>query len=239
MAEIKDNIHTDHRDRVRQRFLAESLDNFDPHNILELLLFYAIPRKDTNPIAHELMRQFGSLSAVFDADVDQLAAVKGMSRNAAVLIKMVPEIYRKYAEDQFKQINILNSSDLVGEFLTAKFVGRLTESVAVICLNSSCKLLKFEWISDGGFSSASVDLRKIVETAFSCNASNVILAHNHPAGGTKPSLADVRTTELIQTVLKKLEINLLDHFIIGGHQWASMMEGGYLSVDRIVERRLL
>lgn len=238
MEQKKENIHADHRERMKQRFIAEGLEHFDYHNILELLLFFAIPRKDTNPIAHELIQKFGSFSAVFSADVQQLQSIKGMTRGAAILIKMIPEVYRKYAEDSLNRINILNTSELVGDFLLTKFIGRPLETVGLICLNNSCKMLKFEWISEGSFSSAPVNIRKIAETAFSCNAVSVILAHNHPNGGLKPSHKDIRTTETIKAVLKKLDIDLLDHFIVAEGRWSSMMEEGYLGVGRIVEKEI-
>lgn len=232
-APCSENLHAGHRERLRQRFLNEGLDHFDDHNILELLLFYCIPQKDTNELAHRLIEQFGSFSQVFLADYEALKAVKGMTANAAVLLKMIPPLFGRYLERmQAPEEEPLNSSEKIGNFLIPKFMGQTEESVYLLCFNNVCKLLKCEKISTGGLSQAAIDVRKLAETAFQCKAANVILAHNHPHGLARPSSQDVRVTSWLYSVLKPLGIELLDHFVVAGGNYVSMMEMGYLGVQQ-------
>ena len=228
--EKEKNLHAGHRERVKERFLRESLENFEDHNILELLLFFGVPQKDTNPLAHRLLEAFGSFPAVFQADFDRLVAVEGMTRNAACLVKLIPQISRKYLERADLANDHLNTSDKIGQFLITRFLGRSEEVVYLICLNNACKMLHCELVSTGGLSQAAVDVRKIVETAFRYKAVNLVLAHNHPQGLARPSSQDVRITETLYAVLKPLGLELLDHFVVAGQEYISMMELGYLGI---------
>ena len=141
----KENPHAGHRQRLKDRFVSEGgLEHFELHNVLEILLFFGIPQKDTNEIAHELIRTFGSFPQVFLADVEQLAAVKGMTRNAAILIKLVPEVYRRYMDESQEKEEILDTTDKIREYLIPKFTGRSEEIVYLLCMNNACKLLRAE-----------------------------------------------------------------------------------------------
>ena len=167
----KENPHAGHRQRLKDRFVSEGgLEHFELHNVLEILLFFGIPQKDTNEIAHELIRTFGSFPQVFLADVEQLAAVKGMTRNAAILIKLVPEVYRRYMDESQEKEEILDTTDKIREYLIPKFTGRSEEIVYLLCMNNACKLLRAEIISKGSKSMAHVDLRKLAEIVFQCGA---------------------------------------------------------------------
>lgn len=232
----KVNPHAGHRNRLKERFLKEgSLENFELHNILEILLFFGVPQKDTNEIAHTLIKTFGSFSEVFKADVKKLATVKGMTRNAAVLIKLIPEIYRRYIVENSKEGEFLNDSDKIKKILIPKFMGRNEEIVYLFCLDNSCKLLREEIVAKGNRCVTHIDLRKITEIVFECGADSIILAHNHPTGGAEPSFYDKNTTERLQRVLAQLDIEFLDHFIVSDNNVVSMMELGYLGVKSIVE----
>ena len=120
-------LHGGHRERVRKRFISEDLDNFSPHNVLELLLFYAIPQKDTNEIAHRLLNTFGSLSGVFDAPIEELKNVNGIGENAAVFIKLLPSACRRYMDDKFGKAHTINSPEAAGKFLKPKYIGVMDE----------------------------------------------------------------------------------------------------------------
>lgn len=232
----KENPHAGHRQRLKDRFVKDGgLEHFELHNVLEILLFFGIPQKDTNEIAHELIRTFGGFPQVFLADVEQLAAVKGMTRNAAILVKLVPEVYRKYLDESQEKEEILDTTDKIRDYLIPKFMGRSEEVVYLLCMNNACKLLRAEIISTGNKSMAHVDLRKLTEIVFQCGAVSIILAHNHPHGVARPSRHDIDTTRKLQKVLSQLNIEFLDHFVVAGDTAVSMMEFGHLGIKNIVE----
>ena len=154
-------LHDGHRQRLKGRFLKEGIDNFEDHNILELLLFFGIPRKDTNALAHSLMQEFGSLSGVFEAPFEELCKIKGITQNAAFLISMVPQLSRKYLDDKYKTGQVLNSTEKVGKFLLHKYVGRKDEMVSMICMDNKCRVLNWSIVSEGSINAAEVSIRKI------------------------------------------------------------------------------
>lgn len=212
----KKNIHEGHRERLRQRFLRESLDNFQPHNVLELLLFFSIPMKDTNNEAHALIDRFGSLSAVFDANFDELITVKGIGENSATLIKLVPELFRKYEVDKItREGDVLSDCEAVARYTSKYFKGVNEEHLYLLCLDSNCKILGFEQISSGTINATPINNRKIVELAYKSNAANLILVHNHPSGVVAPSKSDVNATLSTVELLKSIGMRLNDHIIIG------------------------
>ena len=232
----KKSIHAGHRQRVKEQYEKAGLDHFPQHNVLEMLLFFAIPQRDTNPIAHRLIEEFGSFSQVFKADIERLAAIPGMTRNAAILLHLVPDIYRRIAQDELDQEWILNNDQLVAQFLTRQFYGRSNEIVLLLCMNNSCRLLRSEVLSEGGLSAADVSVRKLCEVAFLCGCSHVILAHNHPGGKAYPSNQDIQFTRKLQNVLQLMGINLLDHFIVSQDDCVSMAGLGYLGIQRVSDK---
>lgn len=215
--------HTGHRARVRARFLREGLDSFEEHNALELLLFYAIPQRDTNELAHKLINTFGSLSAVFDASAESLMQVGGISENTAVLIKLIPAMYGKYTRSKKNPDTLfLRSAEAAGEYFTSLFAGKSTEHFYAVCMNHKCKVLKTVLISDGTARETQINTRKLLEAAVHTGASNMLIAHNHPEGVAVPSVADVDETNKLFHMLKNAQVKLNDHFIISGDEWFSM-----------------
>lgn len=143
MSDSSRNLHENHRARVRKRFEHEGLKTFADHNVLELLLFYSIPQKDTNDIAHRLLDEFGSLSAVFDAPKDVLMNVVGVGENTATLIKLMPELFSRYEQDKIKNESIvLNSAEAAGKYFMSRFIGANTEKLYAVCLDNNCKVKK-------------------------------------------------------------------------------------------------
>lgn len=215
MAKSK-NIHEGHRDRLRHRFLEEGLENFQDHNVLELLLFYSIPRKDTNEEAHRLMDEFGSLSGVFNASFEELCRVKGISENSATLIKMMPELFQKYEVDIMNNDDVvLNKCELIAKYVSSYFKGLTIEKMYLLCLDSACRVISFNLISEGTVNAAPLNIRKIMELSIKNNAANLILVHNHPSGVVAPSRKDVDATMGIQQIMTKMGMGLSDHIIIG------------------------
>ena len=223
----ENSIHAGHRERLKQRFLEEGLDNFTDIQALELLLFYAIARKDTNPIAHALLDHFGSLSQVLEASTEELQKVKGISEHAAILLQLIPQLGRYYQVDCSQRVEILTSLDACGAYLVPRFFGRNKETVFLLCLDAKCKVLCCKEIGEGSVNSASISVRKVVETALAANASSVVLAHNHPSGIALPSDEDVQTTRRIAAALSAVEIQLVDHIVVAEGDYVSMVQSGY------------
>lgn len=210
------NVHKGHRERLRLRFLSEGLDNFQDHNILELLLFYSVPMKDTNEEAHNLIDTFGSLSGVFDASFEDLCNVRGIGERSATLIKMMPELFKKYEVDKINNNDaVLDTSKKVAEYIAPHFKGVTNERMYVLCLDSNCKVLNFTQVSEGIINTAPLNTRKIMETALNCNASSIILVHNHPSGVVAPSRKDIDATIGMVNLMKKVSLRISDHIIIG------------------------
>lgn len=222
-------LHNGHRERLRKRFQEEGLDAFEDHQILELLLFQVIPRGDTNLTAHRLMKRFGSLSAVLEADPKDVAAVEGIGEKAAAFLAMIPQVTRRYFHDRvLRDRPKLNSSEAVAEYLIPLMAGRPEEVFYVLCLDTQCRVVYPALISEGTVKEAAVYPRHVVEEAIRHRAAAVILAHNHPAGTTKPSQQDHQLTRLLVQALGPLDIKVLDHIIVGGNQTFSFAREGIL-----------
>lgn len=221
-----ETIHKGHRERLKQRFLEEGLDNFTDIQVLELLLFYAIPRSDTNPIAHRLLDHFGSLSQVLEADVEELKKVSGIKDHAATLLALVIDLCRYYQVNCAQQTEVLTTLEACGKYLVPRFFGRTRETVFLLCLDAKCKVLCCKEIGEGSVNAASISVRKVVETALNANATTVVLAHNHPSGIAVPSNEDIQTTRSIAAALHAVEIHLADHIVVAEEDYVSMVQSG-------------
>lgn len=216
-------LHRGHRERLKKRFLAEGFDTFEPHEILEMILFYAVPRRDTNPIAHNLLDYFGgSLTGVFDAPIEELVKVEGIGINTATLIKMFPEVCRRYLIDMNETGHIIKSSNDAAKCLLPMFIGRTNELVIAMCIDAKGKMLFCNTIFEGTVNAASVGVRRFVEIAVRYAATDMIMAHNHPGGVAIPSQQDIAVTQKVSEALKTVNISLLDHIIVAGNDWVSL-----------------
>lgn len=218
------HVNAGHRDRMRRRFREESLDNFADHEILEMLLYYCIPRRDTNGLAHRLLDAFdGSFSAVLDASCEELMQIAGLSENTAVLFSMLPQVFRRYRESmEMHNCPKLCDDAAAGAYFIPKYIGRIKETAMMVCLDSQCRVLSTQILTEGTVDSTSVSIRRIAEIALRYNAFGVMLAHNHPGGQPLPSRADIVLTQEIARGLEVLSIHLVDHIIIAGENYASM-----------------
>lgn len=218
-------IHDEHRQRRRKLYAENGLEVFADHEVLELLLFYAIPRKDTNPIAHGLMDHFGSLDRVLAASQEELCQVEGIGPSAAALITLIPQICRRAALQSMEREVILNSVEAMGRYcLTLAGSGR-SEYFYLICLDAKGKVLSHHRLGDGS-ASVSVNLRKVAELVLRSNAFSVVLTHNHPSGMALPSREDLVATQQIQQLLQNMGVVLLDHIITADGDFVSMAENG-------------
>ena len=214
-------MHEGHRERVREKVRQTGLNGFSPHEILELLLFYACPRGDTNATAHRLMDRFGSLSAVLEAPYEELIAVNGVGDAAATLLGLVPELFRKYTADKAAK-TVMDSVDAVVNYLRPRFFGLTTEHIGILCLDISGRVNNFTFLSDGSLKLAQLDVRKAAQVALRNNAESVILAHNHPGGLPNPSRADLTTTQTLIQTFRAINIRVADHIIFSDEDYFSM-----------------
>lgn len=220
-------LHEEHRKRLRNRFAAEGLDSFTDVQVLELLLFYCIPRKDTNEIAHRLLDRFGSLPQVMEAKPEDLCKVDGIGEVAATFLNLIPAAAGYYGQERARMIKNLQTVEECGAYLLPFFFGKSVETVYLLCLDAKRKVLGCPWIGEGSINSAAVPIRKIVETALALNATSVVLAHNHPSGIALPSQEDVFTTRLLASTLNAVEITLVDHFVVADGDYVSLAQSGY------------
>jgi len=216
------SVHGGHRQRTKERFRAFGLDAFQDHEALELLLFFALPRKDVNPLAHRLIDRFGSLAGVFDATVEDLLKVEGVGESTSLLIRMIPEMARKYMLSRTSLDNILESSAQINAYLKSLFIGLREEVVYLICLDGKRKVLNCTEVGRGIVNATQITIRKILEAALGVGATMVILAHNHPAGHPFPSVEDVATTRRLIETLGAAGILLIDHVIVTNTACISM-----------------
>lgn len=223
-AEAK-NIHAGHRQRMRERAAKNGFDSLEKHEMLEVLLYPVIPQKNTNPIAHELINTFGSFHAVFDAPEEELLKVKGMTRNAAFYLKMMPAVSSYYLQDKTDcESIIINSSEAAYKYFSPKYIGKTVEVAMALLLSNAGKVLACEIISDGTVNAAEIQTRKIIEFCIKHNATQVILCHNHPSGVALPSSDDFITTKNINVALKSINARLVDHIIIANDDYVSMRQ---------------
>ena len=218
----KNNLHAGHRERVREKFVKSGLDGFADHEILELLLFYANPRGDTNPIAHELINRFGSVSAVLEASYDDLVTVKGIGDAAATLINLMPQLFRRYSQDKADAVRNISDMKSAADYLVPRFYGFAIERVGVLCLDAQGRIKNFVFASEGSLNLAHIDPRRIAQIALQNNAESIILAHNHPDGLAVPSRSDIETTKSLINALGLINIRVADHLIISDGESFSM-----------------
>ena len=220
-------IHDGHRERMKKRFLEEGLDGFTQIQALELLLFYCIPQKDTNPLAHALLDRFGSLSQVLEAPVEELRKVPGVGEHTAVFLHLITEAGRFYLVNRSSQESILPSLESCAEFMLPFFFGRKVETVFLLCLDAKCKVLCCKEIGEGSVNAAGISVRRVVETALNAGATTVVLAHNHPSGLALPSAEDIQTTRRVALALSAVEIHLADHIVVADGDYVSMVQSGH------------
>lgn len=213
---------------MKARYRDHGLDNFNDVNVLELLLFYAIPRKDTNELAHALLDHFGSLDRIFEASVPELEEVPGIGENTALLISLVPQITRRYLMAKGNCICSITSSAEAGKYLVPRLMFEKEEKLLLLCLDAKKSVISCVSLGSGVINAVDVNVRKVVENAVRNRASSVILAHNHPSGVALPSREDERITREIASALKLVGIPLDDHIIVAGDDFVSFADSGLI-----------
>lgn len=223
------NPHKGHRENVRRRFMTGGLEVFAPHEILELLLFYAIPQRDTNPLAHRLINTFGSLSHVLSASVEELQAVEGVGERTAILLSLVFQTGRWLRLRQAEHDGgDFRSPQALGQYFREIFAGYEKETVFEMCLNQRGNIIVCHPMTNGSILSVSLDIRALVEKAVLSNCMCVVIAHNHPGGDAMPSPEDYQATRRMEAAFSNVNVRLWDHIIVGEEDFVSLREIGFL-----------
>ena len=221
--------HNGHRERMRQKFLKQgNLENFEEHEVLELLLFYAIPRKNTNDIAHALIDKFGSLAKVLDADIEVLQEIDGISKNSAIFIKLMPQMCKRYFNSEFSSFTFNSTDDFI-QFGIKQYIGETKEVLRGLYLDSNNGYVSCDIFGDASSPTAVImSASKIIERAAKYDANHLVLYHNHPNGDCTPSREDTIVTKRVARILHSLNITLVDHIIISKNIGLSMRKTGYM-----------
>lgn len=221
-------IHDGHRRRVKDEFRKLGLGHFPPHKVLELLLFYAIPRGDTNEAAHRLLEHFGSLQGVLDAPPQLLKRIPGIGEEAAAYLNLIGRVVPLYMEDAANARGPVKTLEQAKEWIRHKFLCESAECVCLVCLGNSGKVIYSEKIAHGTGKKVDIVPAQIVRTTLLCGAVKVLLAHNHPDGLCHPSREDWHATNLLSDELRRVDVALLDHIIVGSDGMYSMAEHNLL-----------
>ncbi len=223
--------HEGHRKRLRERFAAAGLEAFAPHEILELLLMFAIPRRDTKPIAYQLMTRFGSLHAVLQASAQELMQVDGIGENAATLLSMMTPLFRAYHKSAEEEMPVIKNLQQCASYCKGLFTGERYEKLYVVCLDGRMRRINTILISSGDVSEVPVFFRHVLSAASQCNATGIVLTHNHPNGSAQPSSEDVALTDSLAQILGGINVKLYDHVIVSPTETFSFRKGGLLEVE--------
>ena len=218
------NPHKGHRQHVKAAYLQNGLDGEPNHKLLELLLFFGIPYRDTNEIAHALIDRFGSFSDVFCASPAQLKQVKGMTENAAILLSLLLPLYRRFEADMLADRPRLSTAEEISAFMQPHFIGLYNERVYALCLDKDCRLVTMQMLCEGDTCNVNLDLRRLASVVLESNTPSIVLVHNHPNEIAAPSNADIRATEMAYWLLHALKVQLSDHVIISNSSYFSFAE---------------
>ena len=216
--------HTGHRSRMKKKLAAQGLDAFEPHEVLEILLYYAIPQRNTNDIAKNLIDRFGSFSAVLDAPLETLMKA-GLTEHQALYLTMLPDVMRLYLLDKHHNPYKVHTSESVAKYIIDRFIGyEETEHVLLLLMDTKGKEVYCGMIGNGELRCANISIREIVTLALNYGAASAILAHNHPSGFAIPSKEDVLVTRELKKALSLVDVALVDHFIVADHDSVSLAE---------------
>ena len=230
------NIHANHRNRVKKKFIESGLSSFADHEILELLLFYSIPQADTNKTAHNLINCFGSFNSVLEANIKDLTRIAGVGENSATLIKLCHAITRKYNLGNPKRRLLLNTQLEAMNFVSTQLKNLQTESFMVICLDSENGIIDTKEMSCGTSNKVMVNIREVTDYIIRNNCTRIIIAHNHPSGSPEPSNEDVLVTQRLVNSCMLNDIDIIDHIIYSPENLYSFTETGVLS---LIKRTIL
>ena len=221
--------HGGHRQRMRERYLKQGLAGFAQHEVLELMLFYAIPQKNVNPIAHALIERFGSLDGVLRATPKQLMQVEGIGEYAATFVSLFPQVMQQAEQSKNSAREKLTTRKSAVNYCIRLLMGEKREMFYAICLNGQMEVIGCALIAQGSLSDVPAYPRIVMEAVLTHNAHGVLLSHNHPGGSVTPSQADLDATATLVRLLAEIEVTLVDHIIVAEDDALSMVRNGFIS----------
>lgn len=218
-----------HRERLREKYLQGGYFAFHEYEVLELLLTYVIPRKDTKPIAKDLIEKFGSLDGVVTASIEELCSISGIKENSAIFVKLLGDLSKNLYKGEIKKEGIqLKDKNSLIRYLRSEIGFSSREEFRVIFLNNYNMLVGSETLFIGTIDKSAVYPREIVEKVLYYKAKGIIFAHNHPSGNLRPSKQDIQITEHMQEALDLIDVKLLEHIIITQDGYFSFLEEGLI-----------
>ncbi len=230
----KTHMHKGHRERLRTRLMNEGLQGFAPHEVLELLLCFSIPQRDMNPLAHELLSRFGSLSGVLEASPEELQRCPGVGGHASALLTMIPQLTGYYMRDRLRERPTLCNATQAGAYCETLFFGLSSEAVYMICMDAQARVIHPALVQNGTIDESAVYARDLVETALRHHAHTVLLAHNHPGGSLMPSTADYEVTRMAIDALRVVDVRVIDHIIVSEEGFLSMSQQNMMKSGALV-----
>ena len=240
-------LHKQHRKRHKERFLELCGADFQTHELVELLLFYAIPRKNTNGIAHELCERFGTIEKMAEASIDELKLVRGIGDTSAILIKLILSFAQKYIDEKNKEpkrIETLEKAVAYGKNIT---FGAIKEVVYATFTDNSLNVIDTSLVAIGTIDEAKPLIRNIIELCILKRASALVLFHNHPHGGTEASEADINFTSLLERELDLIGINLVEHIVIDNSGFNTILRDiravrgieSHINIEKFYEKQMI
>ena len=211
-----ENIHEGHRERMRKRFIEDG-EHFETHELLELLLTYSIPRRDTNRTAHILLKRFGSYDGILSADMDELTSVEGVGQRTAMLMNVIGELSRRTEKSKKKDRTVYDSEEKIGRLLIKKYQGKRREECHIMLFDGKHCMVGFKKLGEGTVNATHVVIRTAVEYAYKHRAVSTVISHNHPGGIACPT--DMRFTDGLRTAFRLMGINFDGHFIVAENDW--------------------
>lgn len=218
-----------HRKRLKERYINTGFDSFSDHEVIELMLFYAIPYSDTKGMAKAILEEFGNIRYLFEATVEEISTRCNVSSHVAIMLSLAFSSYKIYLKSS-ENFTALNSTSAVHRYLQVFFAGQKVECFYIICMDQKKKLIKPCLISKGSTTSTQIYIRNIVEAVIKSDATKVILAHNHPSGHIEPSSSDIEATSQITRVLHSINVDVVDHIIISDNDFFSFYKNNLLSM---------
>ena len=225
---MADNMHRHHRQRVKQTFDENGGKGMHDVNLLEMMLFFAVPQGDTNPLAHRLLDRFGSFDRVLEASKTELMTVKGVGDHVATYLTMYLPVFKRYNQNKCENTFTYFDTDKLKEHISAEYVNVKKERAMLLHFDTHAKFINSSWIGEGDNDYVEINNKVVAASVIENNSSIVVLVHNHPSGVLQPSYEDIEMTRSILNALRPLEIEMVDHIIVSGKGYTSMAERGFL-----------
>jgi DNA repair protein RadC len=224
-----DQLHKDHRNRMRRKYLNKGMDAFVPHEVLEMLLYQIVPYKDTNALAHQLIKKYGSLANTVNAPASELMQFDGLGEASVIQLKMLPDFFRVYQKDMLAEKPKLSTTKEVTEFLVPVLRDSTVEEVHVVATDGKSCYINMKMLGAGSVAKVNVSVNEVVQFALNNRAAGIIIAHSHPQGVCEPSPSDIAFTKTVHDTLMALDIVMTEHLIVANDSHYSFFKNGHIA----------